>query len=129
MNEDVPTGFDDDGKPVPVCWPGEVDLTPEARIVLKFENAGCKKPERLLAAIQPDLDELMDAHAMEFLRRVIAKLEGTAAGVALARTISGDATPLRESAKAAGVSHVAVFLQEKTVRKRLGLTRPPPLEN
>jgi hypothetical protein len=58
----------------------------------------------------------------EVMRKILTALDGTAAAVALKRVLSGDTTPLRESAKVVGVSHVAIFKQEKTIRKRLGLT-------
>lgn len=128
MNDGPAIGFDDHGQPVPVCWPHEAELTPEARIALAAQDAGCRDTASLLSAIRPPIDEIADARAMEFMRRTIAKLGDTAAAIALRRVVLGDTTPLREAAKAAGVSHVAIHKQEKIIRKRLGLTNPLPIE-
>jgi hypothetical protein len=68
---DDATFFDDTGQPVPVCWPSEAELPPGARLSLAFEDAGCKDPLKLLEVIRPTLDEIADAHAMDFMRREI----------------------------------------------------------
>jgi hypothetical protein len=36
---------------------------------------------------------------------------------------------LRDAAGRVGCSHVAIFKQEQTIRKRLGLTAPPLVES
>ena len=105
--------------------------SPEQSLIYTLLELGCTIPDapKAFEAIQRAFDEAGTRRAAESIRRMVAMLDDTAAGMALRRVISGDSTPLREAAKAAGVSHVAVFKQEKLIRKKLGLTSPPLVEN
>lgn len=80
------------------------------------------------AAEIPEALERLDGLALrlsvlrmvEYLRRILNDLEGTAAGVALRRAILGsEGEGLRVAAKDLGISHVALWKREKAIRKRL----------
>lgn len=82
--------------------------------------------QKVLEAVESALDRAGDARGAEALAHIAGKLDGTAAGTALRRVLMGDRTPLRAAADKTGFSYVALWKQEKTIRKHLGLT-PAPL--
>lgn len=78
--------------------------------------------ERAAGPLAEIVEDASHAEAAGVLRAVLWKLDGTAGGVALRRVLIGSDASLREDAKAAGTSHVALWKAEKRVRGRLGLT-------
>jgi len=116
---DASLTFDDAGNPVPVYAPPEPPA--EVQLLEDLLDVGViiPDPSATLAIIGEALDQAGDQRAAEALARMAARLDGTAAGVALRRVIVGDDEPLREAAERTGTSHVAIFKQEKRIRQRL----------
>jgi hypothetical protein len=103
------------------------DLSPELALIRALEDTGATFPDppAAVALIEQAFEAAGDQRGADCLARMAARLGGTSSGEALCRVISGDTEPLRDTAARVGVSHVALFKQEKTIRKRLGLTASP----
>jgi hypothetical protein len=113
-----------DGALVPIYHPPALDRAHQLLEDLLDTGATLPDPGKTLLAIESWADSLAGERAAEALRMMAEKLDGTAGGVALRRVITGDKEPLRSAAKRAGVSHVALWLQERGIRKRLNLATP-----
>lgn len=83
---------------------------------------------KAVALVEEALDRAGDERGAECLKRIEELLNGTSAAEALRRVMTNNSEPLRDAAARVGVSHVAIYLQEKTIRKRLGLTITPLIE-
>jgi hypothetical protein len=106
----------------------EPSPSPELELIFALEEIGVKFSDvpKAVALIERAFESAGDQRGADCLARMAARLEGTASAEALKRVISGDdADPLRDAAERAGCSHVAIFKQEATIRKKLGLTAAP----
>jgi hypothetical protein len=121
----APDGFGFEGDVlVPVTWPDEPELTPQERLILDLLDCGCvihTSPE-VNAAVERAFDIAGYHRGADALRHLADKLKGTAAGEAVRRVITGASEPLQVAADRAHCSRTAIFLQEKTIRKRLGMS-------
>jgi hypothetical protein len=124
---DCNTGWEN-GERVPIYRPP--DAPAEILLLDALRQAGSHFPDEAgaLRAIEAALDQAGIERAAEALGIMAARLEGTAAGIALRRVISGEDEPLRDAAERAGVSHVALWKHVQRIKKALGLTRPPLVE-
>jgi hypothetical protein len=69
------------------------------------------------------IDRIANHRAGYVLAQLAAKLEKTAAGLALCRVLSGsDGQSLRAAAQEAGISAPALLKQERRIKKKLELT-------
>lgn len=110
----------------------ELPTQPELELIHKLEDkTGAVFPDvpKAIVIIEQAFESAGDERGADCIKRMAARLEGTAAAEALRRVITDNTEPLRDAAARVGVSHVAIFKQEKTIRKRLGLTAAPPIES
>ncbi len=78
--------------------------------------------DRNVRAVEQYLSDLATVRAAETLRHWLLVLDHNAEAVALRRVVLGDCgEPLREAAKHARVSHVALWKAEGRIRAKLGL--------
>lgn len=129
VEPDQTSAFKHNGKPLYQAALPESEFSPADDLVWQLVECGIVAPDRQGEAreiVELAFDRHGDARAADALRVIVARLEDTAAGLALRRALSGDKTPLRDAAEKAGVSHVAVWKQERTIAKRIGgLTSSP----
>jgi hypothetical protein len=119
----APDGFAFEGENlVPVCLP-ESSNDPALVLLHALEEIGSIFPDtsKAVALIETSLDMAGDQRGADALKRLTEKLKGTSAGEAVRRVIFGEAESLKVAAERAGVSTSAIFYQQQTIEKRLGL--------
>jgi hypothetical protein len=129
MDEGQPSEFEIALEKTPAPSP---DVSPELALIFRIEDeTGTKFRDvpKVVSLIERAFEAAGDQRGGDCLKRMAQQLEGTAAGEALRRVITGSTETLRDAAARAGCSHIAIFKQEKTIRKRLGLTAAAPIES
>jgi transcription initiation factor TFIIIB Brf1 subunit/transcription initiation factor TFIIB len=111
--------YDDSGHPIPVYHPPEQPASME--LLDRLRECGAVIPDELgaIEAIEQAFDAEGDKRAGEGLARMVAKLGDCKESVVLRRVICGEDEPLREAAKKAGVSHVAIWKRTKKLAAQL----------
>ena len=100
----------------------EPQTQPELKLIYRLEETGAVFPDvpKAVEIIEQAFEAAGNERGADCVRRMVEMLKGTSAGEAL-QCVLTKSQSLREAADAAGVSHVAIFHQTNTIRKRLGL--------